>query len=213
MKMGLIGTKIGMTHRFHDDGTITPVTVVQVGPCPVVQVKTMEKDGYNALQLGFGDPFRKTLTRTRVGHFKKVNLEPMAYLKEFRIDETSQYKPGDSLTVDLFSVGEIIDISGISKGKGFAGVVKRYHFKGGSRSHGTHRRHRAPGSIGSSAWPSRVFKGKRMGGHMGAKQVTSQNLKIIEINKEKNLLLVKGAIPGPTGAIVIVRKGVKASKA
>src|SRR4030042_4169891 len=194
MRMGLLGTKVGMTHRFLEDGAIVPVTVVHAGPCPVVQIKTVEKDGYNAIQVGFGDPFRRSLTKPRVGHFKKAKLEPAGFLKEFRVAETDQYKQGDALTVEIFTVGEKIDVSGISKGKGFAGVVKRYHFKGSPRTHGTHRRHRAPGSIGSSAWPSRVLKGKRMGGQMGATQITIQNLTIIDIDKEKNILLIRGAV-------------------
>ena len=209
MSFGLIGKKIGMTQRFQEDGSVVPVTLVQAGPCPVVQVKTRDKDGYEAIQLGYGEPGRRALTKPRKGQFKKNDLEPMQYLREFRVEKSDTYKPGDSLTVEIFSVGEKVDVTGTSKGRGFAGVVKRYHFRGSPRTHGTHRRHRAPGSIGSSAYPSRVYKGKRMAGRMGGDRVTQQNLTVVDVLTDQNLIVIRGALPGPSGEIVTITKGKK----
>jgi large subunit ribosomal protein L3 len=203
---GLIGRKIGMTSLFDENGKNIPCTVIEAGPCVVTQVRTKEKDGYEALQLGFDDKKEKSATKAEKGHFKKAGTAPKRKVVEFQGFE-GEYKLGDIIDVSLFEKGEFVDITGISKGKGFQGVVKRHGFGGvGQATHGQHNRLRAPGSIGASSYPSRVFKGMRMAGRMGGEQVTVQNLKVLEVVPEKNLLIVKGAIPGHKNAYITIHK-------
>lgn len=204
---GLLGKKIGMTSVFSADGKNIPCTVVEVGPCVVTQVKTVEKDGYEAVQVGFADKKEKHTSKPLMGHFKKAGVAPKKHLVEFKYEET--YNPGDVITVDgMFSLDDpFIDVTGLSKGKGFQGVVKRHGFGGvGQATLGQHNRLRAPGSIGACSYPAKVFKGTRMGGQMGNKQVTVQNLLIIKIIPEHNLLLIKGSIPGSKGSIVRIER-------
>ena len=195
---GLLGKKIGMTSIYDDGGKIIPVTVIEAGPCVVTQVRTKEKDGYDAIQLAFDEKKEKNTTKAMKGHFAKANTTPKKLVKEFsRFEQGHRKQMGDTLTVDVFMEGEFVDVSGVSKGKGFQGVVKRHHFNGvGQQTHGQHNRLRKPGSIGACAYPSRVFKGLRMGGHMGARNVKVTNLQIVQIVPDKNLLVVKGAVPG-----------------
>lgn len=211
MVNGLIGKKVGMTQIFGTDGSMIPVTVVEAGPCRVVFKKTVEKDGYNAVQISFKDAKEKHLTKPVLGHFKKNGVSPARYLAEFTAGDAASLTTGQELTVEIFKEGELIDVSGVTKGKGFQGVMKRHKFAGGPATHGS-MFHRAPGSIGSSAYPSRVRKNKRMPGHMGDKKRTVQNLEIVGVRKEDNLLLIRGAIPGSPGSLVIVRKAVKGSQ-
>ncbi len=202
-----MGKKLGMTQVVEQDQVI-PVTALEIGPCSIIQKKEVKKDGYNSLQLGF-EEVKKKLNNPQVGHFKKCGVTPKRYLYEVRIDDEkmfSSHKVGDEINVGVFQKNDLVSVSGISKGKGFAGVMKRYGFKGGPASHGAGQWHRRPGSIGASASPSRVFKGKKMPGRMGGKKVTVKNLEVIEVNKEKNLLLIKGSCPGKNGDIVIVRE-------
>lgn len=203
---GLIGKKIGMTQTFDKDGNALPVTVIKAGPCTVIQKKIKDKDGYAALQLGFMEEKpAKRINKPRSGHLAKVKAALTKVLKEFRFDEKSEVKEGDQFFVDIFRIGEKVNIVGTSKGKGFAGVIKRWGFKGGKASHGS-MFHRAPGSIGASAFPSKVIKGKKLPGHMGQKRVTVKNLVVIEADKEKNLLVVKGAVPGAQGDYLLIKK-------
>jgi len=203
---GLIGKKIGMTSLFDEQGKNIPCTVIELGPCVVTQVRTEEVDGYSALQLGFDDKAEKRATNAALGHFKKANTVPKKKVVEFQ-DFEEEHKLGDTLTVELFKEGEFVDVSGTSKGKGFQGVVKRHGFAGvGQATHGQHNRLRAPGSIGAASYPARVFKGMRMAGQMGTDKVKVQNLKVLKVVAEKNLLVVKGAVPGHTNAYVIVEK-------
>jgi len=203
---GLIGKKIGMTSLYDDSGKNIPCTVLEVGPCIVTQVRTDEKDGYQAFQLAYDDKSKKHFNQSEKGHFKKANTSPKKKVVEFRNFE-EDLKLGDSITVEHFLEGEYVDVSGISKGKGFQGVVKRHGFAGvGQASHGQHNRLRAPGSIGAASSPSRVFKGMRMAGQMGNEKVKIQNLKVIKVLPEKNLLVVKGSVPGHKNSFVIVRK-------
>ena len=211
MVNGLIGKKVGMTQIFGADGSLIPVTVVEAGPCRVVFKKTVEKDGYNAVQISFKDAKEKHLTKPVLGHFKKNGVSPARYLAEFTAGDAASLTAGQELTVEIFKEGELIDVSGVTKGKGFQGVMKRHKFAGGPATHGS-MFHRAPGSIGSSAYPSRVRKNKRMPGHMGDKKRTVQNLEIVGVRKEDNLLLIRGAIPGSPGSLVMVRKAVKGSQ-
>ena len=201
MNEGILGRKVGMTQYFDRQGEVRAATVIEAGPCLVIQVKTLENDGYEAVQLGFGHA--KRLNSPQKGHLKK--LGEFRYLREFRVGDVSQYKVGQRLGAELFQEGDLVHVIGISKGRGFAGVVKRHHFHGGRASHGS-MFHRAPGSIGASAYPSRVVKGMRMAGHMGNQRVTVQNLRVAQIDPENNLLFVRGAVPGPAGAYVIVEK-------
>ena len=205
---GIIGKKIGMTSIFDEAGKNIPCTVIEAGPCVVTQIRTKEKDGYEAIQIAYEDKKDKHTTSAMKGHFAKAGVSPKRILREFsRFEEGHQKKFGDVLTVDIFIEGEFIDVSGISKGKGFQGVVKRYGFKGvNDATHGQHNRMRAPGSIGASSYPSRVFKGMRMAGRMGNAKVKQINLKIVKIVPEKNLLIVKGSVPGPNGSYVIVER-------
>ena len=206
---GILGTKLGMTQIF-DDTRAIPVTVIKAGPCFVTQVKTEERDGYAAVQLAFGEVRPKDVTRPEKGHFDKHGAEPARHLVELRTDDASSYTPGQELRADVFTAGERADVVGVSKGKGFAGVMKRHGFGGLSASHGTERKHRSPGAVGACATPSRVFKGMRMAGQMGNERVTVLNLEVVQTDPERNLLLVKGAIPGPEGGLVMVRSAVKA---
>jgi len=204
---GLISKKIGMTQLFDETGNMMAVTVLQAEPCQVVQVKTKEKDGYDAVQLGFREKKSKKVTKPLAGHFSKAKVSPKTVLKEFRDFENDEpLKVGDTVSVDIFTAGDLVKVTGTSKGKGFAGTVKRYHFRGGPRSHGQSDRHRAPGSLGQSSYPSRVFKGIRMGGRMGGKKVTVKNIQVVKVDSANNLLLVKGAVPGANNSIVLIRK-------
>lgn len=207
----LLGKKIGMTQMFTEDGTVVPVTVIEAGPCVVTQIKNKEKEGYSAIQIGFGDTKEKNLSRPLLGHLARASVSPKRYLTEVRVEEGDGYRVGQELKVDLFSVGDRADVTGTSIGKGFAGVIKRWGFSGGPASHGSHS-HRIPGSIGASATPSRVHRGKKMPGHMGNKQVTAQNLEVVKVDLEQNLLMVKGNTPGSNGSLVMVRGSVKAKK-
>jgi large subunit ribosomal protein L3 len=205
---GILGTKLGMTQVFDDEGRIVPVTVVKAGPCPVTQVRTPERDGYAAVQLGFGERKAKSTNKPLAGHFAKAGVEPTRHLVE--LDLEGDFAPGQTVTVDVFRVGEFVDVSGTSKGKGFAGGMKRHNFKGMGAGHGVHKTHRKPGSIGAASTPARVFKGTRMAGRMGNERVTVQSLELVGVDTERNLLLVKGAIPGSNGGLVIIRAAVKA---
>jgi len=204
---GLIGKKVGMTQVFSSDGRVVPVTILQVGPCLVTQVKTKDRDGYSAVQLGFVEPTsNKRVTKALLKHFEKASVPPLRYLREFSIqDEKADIQPGHRFKVDLFEGQKTVDIVGISRGKGFAGVIKRHHFRGGAATHGS-MFHRAPGSIGGSSFPSRVFPGMRAAGQMGNQQVTMRNLTVVEIDPENNLMLVQGAVPGVPGSYIIIRK-------
>jgi len=205
MLKGLIGRKIGMTQIFEEDGTATPVTLIEAGPCYVSMVKTIELDGYSAVQLAFGEVKPKRLTRGQLGHLKKNDLPPVKCIREFRVKDID-VKEGETLSADVFEKGDHVDVIGISKGRGFAGVVKRYHFKGGPRTHGQSDRLRGPGSLGAGTTPGRVFKGKRGPGRMGNQRVTSSNLRVILVDKERNLLAVNGSVPGPKRGIVMIKE-------
>jgi len=205
---GLIGKKIGMTSIFDASGKIIPCTVIEAGPCVVTQVKTVEKDGYNAIQLGFDEKKEKRTPKALKGHFAKAGTSPKKVLREFsRFEEGNRKNFGEILDVSVFVEGEFVDVSGISKGKGFQGVVKRHGFSGvGDRSHGQHDRLRAPGSVGASSWPSRVFKGMKMAGRTGGQKVKMINLQIVKLVPEKNLVVVKGSVPGPNGSYLIIER-------
>jgi large subunit ribosomal protein L3 len=206
---GVLGEKLGMTQVFDEVGRIVPVTVVQAGPCVVTQVRTPDADGYSAVQLAYGAVDPRKVNKPETGHFRKAGVPPRRYLIELRTTDASEYQLGQEITVDVFTAGQKIDVTGTSKGKGFAGVMKRHNFKGLSSSHGTQRKHRSPGSIGACATPSRVFKGMRMAGRMGGMRTTTQNLLLHAIDTEANLLLVRGAVPGPAGSLIFVRTAVK----
>ncbi len=208
MERGLIGRKLGMTQIFWEDGSVIPVTVIEAGPCVVVQKKTVETDGYNALQLGFERAKEKKVTKPLKGHFKKADKGFFRILREFKIDEPASYEVGQEMKADIYNVGDFVDVIGTTRGRGFAGVVKRYGFKGGKASHGS-MFHRAPGSIGASAYPSRVFKGKRLPGHMGFERKTVQNLMVLGVRAESNQILVKGSIPGSKNSIVLIKDAIK----
>ncbi len=204
---GILGRKIGMTQVFDDQGHAIPVTVVEAGPCRVAQIKRPETDGYSAIQLAFGNS--KRLNKPAAGHLAKAGLDGAKHLVELRIDDMAGYELGSEIKADIFEEGEVVDVIGVTKGKGFAGPMKRHHFHGLSASHGTERKHRSPGSIGACATPARVFKGTRMAGHLGHRRVTTLNLRIIKADPERNLLLIRGAIPGPRGALVMVRSAIR----
>lgn len=208
MERGLIGRKLGMTQIFWEDGSVIPVTVIEAGPCVVIQKKTVETDGYNAVQLGFERAKEKKVTKPLKGHFNKADKGFFRILREFRIDEPASYEVGQEIKADLYNVGDYVDVIGTTRGRGFAGVVKRYGFKGGKASHGS-MFHRAPGSVGASAYPSRVFKGKRLPGHMGSERQTVQNLMVLGVRAESNQILVKGSIPGSKNSIVLIRDAIK----
>lgn len=206
MVNGIIGKKLGMTQIFAADGTVTPVTVVKAGPCVVVQRKTVSTDGYEAVQLGFvDDKAPKKVNKPMKGHFDKAGIPPTRVLKEVRVQNGDEANVGDKVLVDQFAENDLVEIIGTSKGRGFAGFIKRHGFGGGRDTHGS-MFHRAPGSIGASAYPSRVIKGTRMAGHMGVERKTVKNLKIVRVNADENLLMIKGALPGPTGAYVLIKK-------
>ena len=206
---GLLGTKLGMTQVWDENNKLVPVTVVEISPNVVTQLRTPEVDGYSAVQIAYGQIDPRKVTKPLTGHFEKAGVTPRRHLTELRTDDTSDYSLGQELTVDTFEPGSKVDVVGTSKGKGFAGVMKRHNFKGVSASHGSHRNHRKPGSIGASSTPSRVFKGMRMAGRMGGERVTVMNLTVHAVDAEKGLLLVKGAVPGARGRIVYVRNAVK----
>jgi large subunit ribosomal protein L3 len=206
---GVLGTKLGMTQVFADDGRIVPVTVVAAGPCVVTAVRTPAADGYSAVQLGFGEIDPRKVTKPVAGHFAKAGVTPRRYLVELRTDNANDYTLGQEVTAETFAAGELIDVTATSKGKGFAGVMKRHGFKGMSSSHGTKRKHRAPGSIGGCAYPGRVFKGVRMAGRMGGERTTTANLTLHGVDADRGLLLIKGAVPGAAGSLVLVRNAVK----
>ena len=209
MKKGLIGKKIGMTQIFNEEGKVIPVTVIEAGPCVVSQVKTEETDGYNSIQLGFGAIKESKVNKPERGHFIKANIAPARYLREFRVDSIEDVKVGDELKADIFMAGDKIDIQGTSKGKGFQGVIKRHGQHRGPMGHGS-MYHRRPGSMGSTSTPGRVFKGKKLPGHMGAGTVTIQNLEVIKVDLDKNIILVKGSVPGAKGSILKIKSSVKA---
>ena len=202
---GILGTKLGMTQVFDDTGQVTPVTVVKAGPCVVTAVRTPDRDGYSAVQLGFGEIDPRKVTKPVAGLFSGAGVTPRRYLAEVRTDDASEYQVGQEVTAETFEAGQLVDATGTSKGKGTAGVMKRHGFKGLSASHGTQRKHRSPGSIGACATPGRVFKGVRMAGRMGSERTTVQSLTVHAVDGDKNLLLIKGAIPGPRGGLVVVR--------
>lgn len=205
MLKGLIGKKVGMTRLFLDGGRAVPVTVLEVGPCKVVQVKTSEADTYSALQLGFGEKKAKRTTKPLSGHFAKAGVDPAAVLKEFRVDDTSEYEVGQEITAELFSAGEKVNVTGRTKGRGYSGVVRRHNFAGGRETHGC-TTHNKPGSIGASADPARVVKGKKMPGHYGNERSQVRNLQVVDVRPDQNVVMVKGAVPGPNGGFVIIEK-------
>ncbi len=209
MLKGLIGKKIGMTQIFDESGAAIPVTIIEAGPCFVTQVRTVERDGYTAVQLGYGEVKPSRLTGGQLGHLKRNELPPLRFLREFSA-KNPEVQPGDKVTVDVFAQGDFVDVVGISKGKGFQGGVKRYGFRGGPKTHGQSDRHRAPGSRGAGSTPGRVFKGSRGPGHMGNRRVTAQNLQIVFLDAERNLIGVRGAVPGPKGGIVTIKEARKA---
>ena len=206
---GILGSKLGMTQLWDENNKIVPVTVIQAGPCVVTQVRTPEKDGYNAVQLAFGAVKPKNVNKPETGHFEAAGVTPRKHLVELRTADASEYTLGQEVTAETFEAGQVVDVTGVSKGKGTAGVMKRHGFGGLGASHGTHRKHRAPGSIGQSSTPSRVFAGMKMAGRMGVDKVTVQNLTIHSVDAERGLILVKGSVPGPKGALVVVRNAVK----
>lgn len=210
MKKGLIGKKIGMTQIFDEAGNVIPVTVVEAGPCTVTQIKTVENDGYQAVQVGFGDVKVSRVNKPMKGHFDKADVAPKKTLKEFRLDSIDGIEVGNILKADTFEVGEIVDVKGTSKGHGTAGAIRRWNFSRLRMTHGTGPNHRHAGSLGACSSPSRVFKGKKMAGHYGHETVTVQNLKIAKVDAENNLIAIKGAIPGPKGGIVVIADAVKA---
>ena len=205
MSKGLMGKKLGMTGLFAPDGRYVPVTVIEAGPCVVTQIKTTATDGYNALQLGFSEVKAKRVTKPRQGHFRKSGETFFRHVQEFPVDNPEAYSLGQKITLEIFSVGERVDVCGTTKGRGFAGVMKKEGFSGGPKTHGS-KCHRIPGSIGTSAWPSRVFKGRGMPGHYGVDHQTMQNIEIVDIRPEENILMVKGAVPGPATGLVSVKK-------
>jgi large subunit ribosomal protein L3 len=206
---GVLGTKLGMTQVFGSDGKIVPVTVVAAGPCVVTAVRSAESDGYSAVQLGYGDIDPRKVNKPKAGVFAKAGVTPRRYLVELRTDDATDYTIGQEVTTDKFEAGELVDVTATSKGKGFAGVVKRHGFSGLSSSHGTQRKHRSPGSIGGCAFPGHVFKGLKMAGRMGGERTTVLNLTLHQIDADKGLLLIRGAVPGPAGCLVLVRSAVK----
>ena len=210
MQKGIIGKKMGMTQIFDENGKVVPVTVVEAGPCTVVQKKTVESDGYVAVQLGYGDISANKVSKPAKGHFDKADVAPKRTLREFRLDDISAMNVGDILKADVFAVGDRIDVVGTSKGKGYAGAIKRWNQHRLRESHGTGPVARHAGSMGSCSTPSRVFKGKRLPGHLGAERVTIQNLKVVKVDAENNLIAIKGAIPGPKGSVVCISDSVKA---
>lgn len=209
MKKAILGTKIGMTQIFNEDGKVIPVTVILAGPCTVVQKKTVETDGYEAVQVGYGEVKEKSLNKPMKGHFAKADTAAKKYLREFRLEDMSALNVGDEIKADIFEAGEKVDVTGISKGKGFAGPMKRWGLHRGPMSHGSGY-HRGSGSMGACSSPGRVMKGKKLPGHMGVEKVTIQNLEIVKVNADENIILVKGAVPGSKGGLITIRNSVKA---
>jgi large subunit ribosomal protein L3 len=212
MMKGILGKKVGMTQLFDASGVAVPVTVIEAGPCYVTQVKTVESDGYNALQLGFEEVIERKLTKGEKGHLQKAGAPTLRRLREVRAEDAGQFNPGDVIKADIFQDGDIVDVIGISKGRGFAGAVKRYHFAGGPKTRGQSDRHRTPGSRGAGTTPGHTWPGTRGPGHMGDARVTVQNLKVALVDAERNLIAVRGAVPGPRGGLVLVRAAVKAKQ-
>lgn len=204
MSVGILGTKLGMTQIFDEKGRSIPVTVVKAGPCPVTQIKTTQTDGYNAIQLGYGETKEKALSQPELGHLKKSDAAPLRHLKEYRLNDVSSYALGQVLSVEQFEVGQVIDVTGDTTGRGFAGYQKRHNFARGPMAHGS-KNHRLPGSTGAGTTPGRVFPGKRMAGRLGGKQVTIRKLEVVKVDVERNLLLIKGALPGKSGALLNIR--------
>lgn len=208
--LGLIGKKVGMTQRFVEGGNLVPVTVIEAGPCTVVQVRTLDRDGYDALQIGFGSRREKNIPKATRQHMAKGGRSNFASLLELRLTEAGPWQVGQDISLsDLFKAGDQVDVTGTTKGKGFQGVVKRYGFAGQTATHGTHESFRGPGSVGCRSYPGRIFKGKRMDGHMGQNRVTTQNLRIVEVRPDDNLLMIKGAVPGAAGEQILVRPAIK----
>ena len=208
MKQAILGKKVGMTQVFREDGTMVPVTVVLAGPCPVTQIKTVDHDGYDAVQMAFMPVREKLITKPEMGHLKKAGVEAHRYVKEFRLDDCSQYQVGSVIKADVFEKGAHVDVTGISKGKGFEGNIKRWNQARGRKTHGSHS-YRVAGSMGACTYPGEVFKTKRLPGHMGRERITVQNLEIVRSDAERNLLLIKGAVPGANGGLVLVRSTIK----
>ncbi len=208
-EVGIIGKKIGMTQIFQDDGSVTPATLVEAGPCWVIQKKTESKDGYEAIQLGFLPKGSKRVKKPLEGHFKKAGVSPVYHLKEFRVKDTARYEVGQVITTEIFKPGDIVDVTGMSKGRGFTGVMKRHGFHGAPGSHGTHEYFRHGGSVGSATYPHHVFKGKRMPGHHGNQRTTIQNIKVLDVRGDQNLILLKGGIPGSRNGLIIIRSAIK----
>ena len=204
MSVGILGTKLGMTQIFDEKGRSIPVTVVQAGPCPITQIKTKQTDGYSAIQVAYGETKEKALSRPELGHLKKSSSEPMRHLREYRLSDVASYELGQVLSVDQFEAGQVVDVTGTSIGRGFAGYQKRHNFKRGPMAHGS-KNHRLPGSTGAGTTPGRVFPGKRMAGRLGGKTVTLRKLVVVKIDTERNLLLIKGAVPGKPGAFLNIR--------
>jgi large subunit ribosomal protein L3 len=207
---GILGRKLGMTQVWDDDNRVVPVTVIQAGPCRVVQLKTPERDGYSAIQLAFGETKPSRLNKPELGHFKAANVEASKHLVELRVDDVSAFEVGQVVRADVFSAGDRIDVTGISKGKGFAGAMQRHNFTGQGASHGNHKKHRSPGSIGACATPGKVFKGMKMAGQKGNVRTTTLNLTVVEGDAERGLLLVRGSVPGANGSLIFIRNAVKA---
>lgn len=210
MKKAILGKKVGMTQVFTDQGLAVPVTVIEAGPCQVVQKRTVERDGYSAIQVGFGEKREKLFNKPIKGHFNKAGVKPLRFLRELRIEDCESYQVGQEIKADLFSTGEKVDVVGTSKGRGFAGAIKRHGFHRGPMAHGS-KYHRRPGSLGAKG-PARVYKGRKLPGHYGAERVTVQNLEVVRVDPDRNLLAIKGAVPGPRGGLVIIRDSVKAGK-
>jgi len=209
MMKGILGKKVGMTQIFDENGVVVPVTIIEAGPCFVTQRKTQDKDGYDAIQLGFGEVKETKVNKPIAGHLKKSGTPAIKYMREFKVSNSADYEEGQKIDVSVFSVGDKVDVVGTSKGKGFAGVVKRHHFKGGPKTHGQSDRWRSPGSVGAGSTPGRVFKGTRMAGRMGNQRVTVQNVRIALVDPDKNLLGIKGAVPGGKNGLVIISEAVK----
>ena len=209
-KKAIVGEKLGMTQVWDDDNNVVPVTVLRVAPARVVQLRTQERDGYSALQVTYGHRDARKLNKPLAGQYAAAGVDPGVRLLELRVDDTSEYSVGQEIAADIFSAGDKIDVTAVSKGKGFAGVMKRHGFAGAPASHGAHRVHRKPGAVGQCATPSRVFKGMRMAGRMGAEQVTTLNLEVVRADAEQQIILVRGSVPGPRGGVVVIRDGVKA---
>ena len=209
----IVGEKVGMTQVWDDDNRVVPVTVLKVAPCRIVQIKTVDSDGYSALQVTFGTRDAAKLNQPQAGHFDKAGVDPGVKLVELRLDDVSEYEVGQQIGVDVLVDGELVDVTSVSKGKGFAGAMKRHGFAGQRASHGAHKVHRKPGAVGQCATPSRIFKGKKMPGRMGATKVTTMNLTVVKADAERDLLLIKGSVPGPRGSTVVVRNAIKSASA